>query len=65
MPVELAMPNEADASMTAGEFPDEALILGLSVAAGSEYSSVGFDLDSDIRDGFVRHTGRIVVRLLF
>ena len=52
-------------ALTAGEFPDEALILGLSVAAGSEYSSVGFDLDSDIRDGFVRHTGRIVVRLLF
>ena len=52
-------------ALTAGKFPRDAIILGLSVAAGSEYSSIGFDLDSDIRDGFVRHTGRIVVRLLF
>ncbi|CAM3653177.1 autotransporter domain-containing protein [Litorimonas haliclonae] len=46
-------------------FPDSGFIVGFSVAAGSEYSSIGFDLDSDIRDGFIRHTGRVVVRLLF
>jgi len=46
-------------------FPDEGIILGFTVAAGSEYSSIGFDFDSDIRDGFIRHTGRIVIRLLF
>ena len=46
-------------------FPDEGLILGFTVAAGSQYSSIGFDFDSDIRDGFIRHTGRIVIRLLF
>lgn len=46
-------------------FPNEGIILGFTVAAGSEFSSVGFDFDSDIRDGFVRHTGRIVIRLLF
>ena len=52
-------------SILAGEFPDEGVLVGLSVAAGSEYSSFSFDLDSDVRDGFIRHTGRIVVRLLF
>ena len=46
-------------------FPDDGIILGFTVAAGSEYSSIGFDFDSDIRDGFIRHTGRVVVRLLF
>jgi hypothetical protein len=35
------------------------------VAAGSVYSSIGLDLDSEIREGFIRHTGRVVVRLLF
>ena len=46
-------------------FPDDGILLGFTVAAGSEYSSIGFDFDSDIRDGFIRHTGRIVIRLLF
>ena len=53
------------ATLRAFAFPDESLLLGFSVAAGSEYSSFGFDFDSDIRDGFIRHTGRIVIRLLF
>lgn len=46
-------------------FPSSGLLIGFSLAAGSGFSSVGFDFDSDIRDGFIRHTGRIVVRLLF
>ncbi len=46
-------------------FPDQAILVGFSIAAGSAYSSIGFDFDSDIRDGFIRHTGRVVVRLLF
>ena len=53
------------ARLRAFAFPDEGLLLGFTVAAGSQYSSIGFDFDSDIRDGFIRHTGRIVVRLLF
>jgi len=44
---------------------EDAYTEGFSVAAGSAYSSIGFDFDSDIRDGFIRHTGRVVVRLLF
>ncbi|MGB0908247.1 MAG: autotransporter domain-containing protein [Maricaulaceae bacterium] len=47
------------------KFPDSGFLLGFSIAAGSEYSSFSFDFDSDIRDGFIRHTGRVVLRLLF
>lgn len=57
--------NSADALLESAVFPDNGIILGFSVAAGSAYSSIGFDFDSDIRDGFIRHTGRVVVRLLF
>jgi len=52
-------------SIAGAEFPDNGFLLGLTLAAGSEYSSFALDLDSDIRDGFIRHTGRIVFRLLF
>ena len=53
------------ARLRAFAFPEEGILLGFTLAAGSEYSSIGFDFDSDIRDGFIRHTGRVVVRLLF
>ena len=46
-------------------FSDTGIVLGFSIAAGSAFSSIGFDFDSDIRDGLIRHTGRVVVRLLF
>ena len=53
------------AETLSGEIPDSAVILGFSIGAGSKWSSFSFDFDSDIRDGFIRHTGRVVVRLLF
>lgn len=53
------------AETTSADFPSSGMLIGFSLAAGSGFSSVGFDFDSDIRDGFIRHTGRIVVRLLF
>ena len=57
--------NGQRASLDSFGFPDSGFLVGFSVAAGSEYSSIGFDLDSDIRDGFIRHTGRGAIRLLF
>jgi len=57
--------NAALAQTTSADFPSSGMLIGFSLAAGSGFSSVGFDFDSDIRDGFIRHTGRIVVRLLF
>lgn len=47
------------------EFPNTGILLGITFAAGSRYSSFSFDLDSDIRDGYNRHTARLVLRLLF
>ena len=53
-------------SILEGEaFPSDGFLVGLSLAAGSKFSSFGLDFDSDIRDGFIRHTGRLVVRLIF
>ncbi len=57
--------NSETAMLQSLLFPDSGFIVGFSVAAGSAYSSIGFDVDSEIRDGFIRHTGRVVVRLLF
>ena len=57
--------NSETAMLESLLFPDNGFIVGFSLAAGSAFSSIGFDFDSDIRDGFIRHTGRVVVRLLF
>lgn len=54
-----------DATLTGAEFPNSGILVGFSLLAGSAYSSFGLDFDSDIRDGFVRHTGRVVLRLIF
>ena len=53
------------ATIESAVFSDTGIVLGFSVAAGSVFSSIGFDFDSDIRDGLIRHTGRVVIRLLF
>ncbi len=46
-------------------FPKDGFLLGFSIGAGSKFSSFSFDFDSDVRDGFIRHTGRLIVRLIF
>ena len=45
--------------------PSEGLIFGLSFASGSDFASFSFDYDTDIRSGYIRHTARIVLRLIF
>ena len=47
------------------QFPDSGFLFGLSIAAGSKYSSFGLDYDADLRDGYNRHIARLVLRLLF
>ncbi|VAV93833.1 hypothetical protein MNBD_ALPHA06-425, partial [hydrothermal vent metagenome] len=47
------------------ELPKTAILAGISITAGSRYTSFGFDYDADIRDGFVRHVGKIVIRFIF
>jgi len=57
--------DSQSALLQSSAFPDNGFIVGFSLAAGSAYSSIGFDVDSEFRDGFIRHTGRVVIRLLF
>lgn len=52
-------------NVTTQEFPESGMVLGLTFMAGSRYSSFGFDYDADIRDGYNRHTARLVLRMLF
>lgn len=52
-------------SLSSAEFPDSGFILGVTFMAGSAYSSFGFDYDADLRDGYNRHTARIVLRMQF
>jgi len=52
-------------TLTSEPFPSDGFLLGFSLAAGTGYSSFGFDFDSDVRDGFIRHTGRVVLRMIF
>ncbi len=52
-------------TLTPQQLPDTALLLGFSFTAGSRFTSFGLDYDADIRDGFVRHTGRLVIRFIF
>ncbi|MFP4518129.1 MAG: autotransporter domain-containing protein [Oceanicaulis sp.] len=40
-------------------------LLGFGLSAGSNYSTFSFAYDADIRDDFVRHVARLVIRLTF
>ncbi|MBG37216.1 MAG: hypothetical protein CMH92_15605, partial [Oceanicaulis sp.] len=40
-------------------------LLGFGLSAGSNYSTFTFAYDADVRDDFVRHVARLVIRLTF
>lgn len=48
-----------------GYFPESGMVLGVTFAMGSKYASFSLDYDAELRDGFNRHTARLVLRLLF
>ncbi|WP_420432669.1 autotransporter domain-containing protein [Hyphobacterium sp.] len=52
-------------SFRSENLPGSGIILGLALQAGSNYSTFSLDYDADMRDGFIRHTARLVVRLVF
>ncbi|MCF6293568.1 MAG: autotransporter domain-containing protein, partial [Robiginitomaculum sp.] len=52
-------------TLTEEQLAKTGLLFGLSFTAGSRYTSFGFDFDADIRDGFTRHTGKVVIRFIF
>lgn len=51
--------------LTPAELPSTGGLIGFLITGGTRYSAFGFDYDADIRDGFVRHSARVVVRLIF
>ncbi|PHS21864.1 MAG: hypothetical protein COA84_14575 [Robiginitomaculum sp.] len=52
-------------TLTPQALPKTAALLGLSFTAGSQFTSFGLDYDVDIRNGFIRQTGRLVIRFIF
>ncbi|MEA1942803.1 MAG: autotransporter outer membrane beta-barrel domain-containing protein [Pseudomonadota bacterium] len=47
------------------QLPGSGLLFGFGVSAGSGYSTFSLDYDADVRDDFIRHTARLVMRLVF
>ena len=47
------------------QLPGSGFLFGFGISAGSDYSTFSFDYDADVRDGFIRHTARLVMRLVF
>lgn len=47
------------------QLPGSGLLFGFGLSAGSEYSTFSFGYDADVRDDFIRHTARLVMRLVF
>jgi len=41
------------------------VLVGFGLSAGSDYSTFSFAYDADVRDDFVRHVARLVIRLTF
>jgi len=52
-------------ALRAADLPGSGLLLGLGLSAGSNYSTFTFAYDADVRDDFVRHVARLVIRLTF
>jgi uncharacterized protein with beta-barrel porin domain len=45
--------------------PGSGILAGFGLSAGSQYTTFTFAYDADVRDEFVRHVARLVVRLTF
>ncbi len=52
-------------ALTSDGIPASGILLGVTFASGSDFASFSFDYDTDIRSGFIRHTARLVVRMIF
>tara|TARA_R110000868_G_scaffold10138_4_gene49512 strand:+ start:8201 stop:11416 length:3216 start_codon:yes stop_codon:yes gene_type:complete len=47
------------------QIPGTGFIFGFGLSAGSGYSVFSFDYDADMREDFIRHTARVVIRMVF
>ncbi|MHA6288469.1 autotransporter family protein [Maricaulis sp. CAU 1757] len=47
------------------QIPGSGFIFGLGLTAGSGYSTFSLAYDADVREDFIRHTARLVMRMVF
>ncbi len=52
-------------TLQAEELSNSGLLAGFGLSAGSDYSTFTFAYDADMRDDFIRHVARLVIRLTF
>jgi len=52
-------------TLRSDQIPGTGLLLGFGLSAGSNYSTFTFAYDADVRDDFIRHVGRVVIRITF
>ncbi|MFS2318783.1 autotransporter domain-containing protein [Maricaulis sp. D1M11] len=52
-------------TLLGSEATGNGIIFGLGFNAGSEYSTFALAYDADLRDDYIRHTARLVIRLVF
>lgn len=52
-------------NLQGAELPGSGALIGLGVSAGSNYSTFTFAYDADVREDFIRHVARLIIRLTF
>jgi hypothetical protein len=52
-------------TLRSNTLPGSGALLGLGLTAGSDYTTFTFAYDADVRDEFVRHVARLVLRMTF
>lgn len=52
-------------NLRGADLPGTGALIGLGLSAGSNYSTFTFAYDADVRDEFIRHVARLIIRLTF
>jgi hypothetical protein len=52
-------------TLRSNTLPGSGALLGLGLTAGSDYTTFTFAYDADVRDEFIRHVARLVLRMTF
>lgn len=52
-------------TLRSADLPGSGALLGFGLSAGSNYTTFTFAYDADVRDDFVRHVARLVLRMTF
>lgn len=52
-------------TLQSASLPGSGILVGLGLSAGSNYSTFSFGYDADIREDFIRHVARLMIRMSF